>query len=129
MLYGMVKTAFDFTVRKEVIKLPNLPASFEGLKIVQISDIHSGSFTSTNPFEKAIKLIHEQKPDLVFFTGDLVNNIADEVDDYIQVLSTIRSRNICIYCKFPNLLMCCRDCCRCLLKRLKCRLGLRYCYI
>jgi hypothetical protein len=89
MLYGMVKTAFDFTVRKEVVKLPNLPASFDGLKIVQISDIHAGSFTSTNPFEKAIKLIHEQKPDLVFFTGDLVNNIADEVDDYIQVLSTI----------------------------------------
>ena len=91
MIYGMVKTAFDFTVRKEVVKLPNLPASFEGLKIVQISDIHSGSFTSTGPFEKAIQLIHEQQPDLVFFTGDLVNNIADEVDDYIQVLSTIKA--------------------------------------
>ena len=89
MLYGMIKTAFDYTVRKEVIKLPQLPDSFEGFKIVQISDIHSGSFTSTSPFEKAIQLIHEQKPDVVFFTGDLVNNIADEVDDYVEVLSTI----------------------------------------
>jgi predicted MPP superfamily phosphohydrolase len=91
MIYGMIKTAFDFTVHRESIKLPNLPASFDGLKIVQISDIHSGSFTSKAPFEKAIKLILEQKPDIIFFTGDLVNNVADEVYDYIDTLSAIKA--------------------------------------
>ncbi len=89
MLYGMVKTAFDYTVRKETVKIPNLPAGFEGLKIVQISDIHSGSFTSTEPLETAISIILEQKPDIVFFTGDLVNNVADEVEDYIETLSKL----------------------------------------
>ncbi|UPT66464.1 MAG: metallophosphoesterase [Sphingobacteriales bacterium JAD_PAG50586_3] len=91
LIYGMVKTAFDFTVRKETIKLPNLPAAFDGLKILQISDIHSGSFVSEEPFKKAIKLINEQKPDIIFFTGDLVNDRSLEAERFINVLSTIKA--------------------------------------
>lgn len=91
MVYGMVKTAFDFTVKRVTVKLPNLPAGFDGLKIVQISDIHTGSFVSQAPFRKAIELILEQKPDIVFFTGDLVNNVSAEAEGFKQVLSTIKA--------------------------------------
>lgn len=90
-IHGMLRTAFDFTVRKVNLKLPNLPDNFVGLKIVQISDIHTGSFVSTHPFEKAIKLINEQKPDIILFTGDLVNNVTTEADHYLNILSTIKA--------------------------------------
>jgi predicted MPP superfamily phosphohydrolase len=53
--------------------LPDLPGSFDGFKIVQVSDIHTGSFLSIEPLTRAVSLINEQEPDVVFFTGDLVN--------------------------------------------------------
>jgi len=85
MIYGMVKTAFDFKVRRKTIVLDNLPASFEGLKIVQISDIHSGSFYSSDAFQKAADIIMEQKPDVIFFTGDLVNDKSSEAEPHIHI--------------------------------------------
>lgn len=88
-IYGMIKTAFDYTVRSVSLKLPNLPAEFEGLRIVQISDIHSGSFTNAKPIDKAVSVIMAQKPDVVFFTGDIVNNVADELEPYIENLGKI----------------------------------------
>jgi len=85
MIYGMVKTAFDFKVRRKTIVLDNLPSSFEGLKIVQISDIHSGSFYSSDAFQKAVDIIMEQKPDVIFFTGDLVNDKSSEAEPHIHI--------------------------------------------
>jgi hypothetical protein len=90
-IYGMVKSAFDYKVRKVRLVLPNLPAAFNGLKIVHLSDIHSGSFVSSEPLEKAVKLIEEQEADVIFFTGDLVNNITDEVYPHREVLSKIKA--------------------------------------
>jgi uncharacterized protein len=91
-IWGMVKGAFDYTVRKEKIFLANLPASFNGLKILQISDIHIGSFVNTNPLEEAVKIINEQDADLVFFTGDLVNNLAKETDGFTETLKKIKAK-------------------------------------
>lgn len=85
MIYGMVKTAFDFKIRKSVVPIKGLPSAFDGLKIIQISDIHSGSFINGNAFEKAVELILEQKPDLIFFTGDLVNDKASEAEPFIDI--------------------------------------------
>lgn len=85
MIYGMVKTAFDFKIRRKQIVLNNLPSSFEGLKIVQISDIHSGSFYSGDAFQKAVDIIMEQKPDMIFFTGDLVNDKSSEAEPHINI--------------------------------------------
>ena len=82
--YGMAKTAYDFTVRRHKVNLKNLPESFNGLRIVQISDIHSGSFLSVDPIRKAIDQIMALKPDLIFFTGDLVNDRSTEIEPYIQ---------------------------------------------
>ncbi len=90
-IYGMVKGAFDYKVHRVRVVLPNLPSEFNGLKIVQISDIHSGSFVSTAPLEAATKLVMEQNADVIFFTGDLVNNESKEVLPYIEVLKKIQA--------------------------------------
>ncbi|MFB0924155.1 MAG: metallophosphoesterase, partial [Vicingaceae bacterium] len=89
LMFGVLKSAFDYTIHKQKIKIPNLPSAFKGLKIVQISDIHTGSFISTEPLEKAIKLLKEQKPDIIFFTGDLVNDITEEALPFIETLKSI----------------------------------------
>lgn len=91
LLYGMVKGAFDYKVHRVRVVLPNLPTSFNGFRIVQISDIHSGSFISGTPLETAVKLVNEQNADVVFFTGDLVNNQAVEVEPHMKALSGIKA--------------------------------------
>jgi predicted MPP superfamily phosphohydrolase len=84
MIYGMIKTAFDFTIRRSKVSITNLPVGFEGLKIVQISDIHSGSFASDEPFKRAVEMIMSEKPDVIFFTGDLVNDKSAEAERHIE---------------------------------------------
>ena len=64
----------------------------KGLKIVQISDLHLGSFASTKPVERAVGMINELKPDLIFFTGDLVNDIADEALPFIPILGQLKAK-------------------------------------
>jgi predicted MPP superfamily phosphohydrolase len=92
ILWGMVKGKTDYTVRRVVLRYPNLPASFEGFKILQISDLHTGSFNgNTEPMERAVALINAQKADLIVMTGDLVNNVAEEVEPHIPALAGIRS--------------------------------------
>lgn len=89
--YGMVNGAYNYRVRKEKVKLPKLPSSFQGLKIAQISDIHSGSFYDKEAVNRGIDMILEQKPDVIFFTGDLVNDSADEMDDYKDVFARLKA--------------------------------------
>lgn len=89
MVAGMVKGAYNYTVRKVKIKHDGIPKEFNGFKIVQISDIHSGSFTFEHKVERAIELILDQKPDMVLFTGDLVNEKASEVVPFIDVFKKI----------------------------------------
>jgi predicted MPP superfamily phosphohydrolase len=92
MLWGMVKGKTDYTVRRVVLRYSNLPASFEGFRILQISDLHTGSFNgNTEPMERAVALINAQKADLIVMTGDLVNNIATEVEPHIPALAGIKS--------------------------------------
>jgi predicted MPP superfamily phosphohydrolase len=91
MTYGVLVGAHDYTVRKKRMVLKNLPKAWNGLKIVQLSDIHSGSFYNKAAVERGIQLVMKQKPDIIFFTGDLVNNIATEMDDYIEVFSKLNA--------------------------------------
>ena len=89
MIYGMAFNPYNYKVRKLRLILPALPGSFDGFRIVQISDIHTGSFLSTEPLARAVKIINQQKPDVVFFTGDLVNYRHEEALNYIDILKEI----------------------------------------
>ncbi|MCB2409672.1 metallophosphoesterase [Hymenobacter lucidus] len=93
LIWGMVKGATDYQVKNVVLKFPNLPASFDGFKLLQISDLHTGSFNANpEPLHRAVALINKQQADLVFMTGDLVNNIATEVEPHIEALAGIQSK-------------------------------------
>ena len=91
LLWGMVKGATDYQVRRITLKFPNLPPAFEGFKVLQISDLHTGSFNSTEPLERAVAMINRQGADLILMTGDLVNNRATEVEPHIPTLAGIKS--------------------------------------
>lgn len=90
---GVIFGKYRHKVRKVKIKLSNLPKSFKGYKIIQISDVHSGSFSDPKKLQHTIDLINEQKPDLVLFTGDMVNNTADEFKPFIPLFSKIEAKN------------------------------------
>ncbi|WP_241502263.1 metallophosphoesterase [Hymenobacter glacialis] len=91
LLWGMVRGATDYQVRRVTLRFPNLPPAFDGFKVVQISDLHTGSFSSTEPLERAVALINKQAADLVLMTGDLVNNRATEVEPHMPALAGIKS--------------------------------------
>ncbi len=93
MLYGMAFNAYNYKIRRLRLVLPDLPGSFDGFKIIQISDIHTGSFLSTEPLERAVRLINEEKPDVVFFTGDLVNYFHKEALNYVDTLKKIEAKH------------------------------------
>jgi uncharacterized protein len=86
---GMLIGPYNYTIRRTKLQLANLPASFRGLKIIQISDIHSGSFYDKEAVMRGVEMIREEKPDVLFFTGDLVNDSSNEMDDYIDVFSRL----------------------------------------
>lgn len=92
LLYGAWRNPYRYQVRRVRIPIAHLPASMEGFKIVQISDIHSGSFTLTEPVENAIRMINELEPDLVCFTGDLVNSQAQEMEPFKEMFSRIEAK-------------------------------------
>lgn len=92
LTYGILRNPYRYKVFRQKVTLNRLPAALKGLRIVQISDIHSGSFTFKEPVKRAIELINAQKPDLVFFTGDLVNNVASEMDNFIDVFDKINAK-------------------------------------
>ncbi len=93
LIYGMVKGAYDYQVKRKKIVLKNLPPAFNGFTFVQISDIHSGSFFSTEPLKKAVEIINGLKPDAIFFTGDLVNDKSDEVVPHMETLSKLKAQH------------------------------------
>ncbi|WP_235337163.1 metallophosphoesterase [Pontibacter korlensis] len=91
-IYGMVKGAYDYRVKRVTLRFPNLPSAFDGYKMLQISDLHTGSFNSTEPLQEAVRIINKQEADLVFFTGDLVNNVATELREHLDTLGGIRAK-------------------------------------
>lgn len=91
--YGMIKGRFNFRLSYENLKFNNLPKSFNGLKIVHISDIHIGSFYGfQKKVKEAIDLINAQEPDLILFTGDLVNIFTEELDGWLPILKKMKAR-------------------------------------
>lgn len=91
--YGIGWGRFNFTIRNHELTFAKLPKSFDGLRVLQISDFHIGSFAnSKDEVETAIELINEQNADIILFTGDFVNNLSSEVDDFIPLLSKLKAK-------------------------------------
>ena len=90
-VYGIVSGAHDYRIRKISVNLPNLPKSFDGIRIGQISDIHSGSFWNKTAVSGGVDLFLKEKPDVIFFTGDLVNNQTSEFKDYFDIFKRLKA--------------------------------------
>jgi uncharacterized protein len=90
LIYGF-SNKYNYHLKTVKLKYPNLPASFKGLKVVQVSDIHSGSFTDKAAVEKGVDKILNLKPDIILFTGDLVNNTSEEMSSYMDVFSRLKA--------------------------------------
>ncbi len=91
LLVGMMKWVHDFKIHRLSLRLPSLPKSFDGLRIVQISDLHLGSWRLKNELETAFNRINELKPDLIFFTGDLVDIRTEEAYEYEKILASLHA--------------------------------------
>jgi predicted MPP superfamily phosphohydrolase len=92
MFVGMFKWVYQFNIIKEKIYIPKLPKDFSGFRIVQISDMHLGSWTLKKPLEQAVQHINDLNPDLVLFTGDLVNYATKEAFRFEEILARIKAK-------------------------------------
>lgn len=93
LLYGMFRGKYNFKVLSYKLEYDDLPEAFEGFKIAQISDIHSGSFDNPKKVQYGVDLVNAQEADVVFFTGDLVNNRAEEILPWIQTFKKINAKH------------------------------------
>ena len=91
MVTGIVSGATDYRVIKRTVHLPNLPRSFDGIRIGQLSDVHAGTFFNKTAVEGGVEMLLREKADVIFFTGDLVNYQTDEVDDYVSIFEKVRA--------------------------------------
>ena len=90
LVYGF-SNKYNYQLRRLQLAFERLPSSFKGLKIVHISDIHSGSFTNKHAVKKGIEKILNEKADLILFTGDLVNDRSTEMDHYMDVFREVKA--------------------------------------
>lgn len=90
LVYGF-RNKYNYNLKRTVLSFDNLPAGFKGMKIIQISDIHSGSFTDPDAVMLGVQKILDEKPDLILFTGDLVNNEAIEMQEYIHIFTLLKA--------------------------------------
>jgi hypothetical protein len=89
---GMARGRTHVKVFRETVKIKSLPDTFDGLRIVQLSDIHlAGFYKHPGYIRKVVKLVNELDPDLVCFTGDMVHNFSEEVDPFIDILNDIKA--------------------------------------
>lgn len=93
LLYGMYKGKYNYKVLKYVLEFDDLPDAFDGYQITQISDVHSGSFDNIEKVAYGIDLINDQKSDVILFTGDMVNNKAEEMMPYTDLFSKLEAKD------------------------------------
>lgn len=93
LLYGMYRGKYNYKVLKYTLEFDDLPLAFDGYQITQISDIHSGSFDNAKKVQYAVDLVNEQSSDVILFTGDLVNNLAEEMHDWKETFSALKAKD------------------------------------
>lgn len=111
LLFGF-GNKYNYQIKKIKLSFKNLPEAFKGMRMVHISDIHSGSFQDIRAVNKGIDLILKQQPDLIVFTGDLVNDRATEMEPYqnsfgrltapLGVFSTLGNHDYGDYVQWPT---------------------------
>jgi predicted MPP superfamily phosphohydrolase len=89
--YGIINGVYDYRIRRRTLYLPNLPKSFDGIKLGQLSDIHSGSFYNKKAVLGGVEMLMAEKPDLIFFTGDLVNTLSNEMNGYQDIFAKVKA--------------------------------------
>ena len=90
LVYGFTNQ-YNYQVKRVKLAFDNLPAAFKGLKIIHISDIHSGSFMDKKAVQHGVEMIMKENADLILFTGDLVNDKATEMDNYMDVFNKLKA--------------------------------------
>ncbi len=93
LLFGMYKGKYNFKVLKYTMEYDDLPPAFDGYQITQISDVHSGSFDNRRKIEYAIDLVNQQKSDVLLFTGDMVNNKAEEMYPWKDLFAKLEAKD------------------------------------
>ncbi|MCW9037893.1 metallophosphoesterase, partial [Altibacter sp.] len=93
LLYGMYQGKYNYKVLKYALEFEDLPEGFDGYTITQISDIHSGSFDNAEKVRYAVDLVNAQKSDIILFTGDLVNNLAEEMHDWKDTFASLTAKD------------------------------------
>ncbi len=91
MSFGIISGAHDYRVRRKTIYFKTLPKALDGIRIAQISDIHTGSFFNKTAVQGGVDLLLKENPDVAFFTGDLVNNRSEEAKDYLEIFKQIKA--------------------------------------
>jgi predicted MPP superfamily phosphohydrolase len=91
LTWGIISGAYDYQIKRVNLVLPNLPRAFDGIRMAQISDIHSGSFYNKTAVKGGVEMLLAENPDFVFFTGDLVNNLTKEVREYQEIFAKIKA--------------------------------------
>ena len=90
LLYGF-SNKYNYNIKRMQMAFDNLPAAFKGLKIIHISDIHSGSFSDKKAVMHGVQKIMNEKADIILFTGDLVNDRATEMEEYMDVFNQLKA--------------------------------------
>ena len=91
LTWGIASGAYDYHVIRKTLVLPNLPAAFDGITMGQISDIHSGSFYNHKAVKGGVEMLLKEKSDFIFFTGDIVNDLATEMRGYQDIFSKVKA--------------------------------------
>jgi predicted MPP superfamily phosphohydrolase len=93
LLYGMYRGKYNYQVLKYELEFDDLPDAFHNYQITQISDVHSGSFDDYKKVEYGVNLVNEQNSDVIFFTGDIVNNRSKELEPWKEVFSRLDAKD------------------------------------
>lgn len=92
LMYGIIYGKYDFKIHRHNLNSNRLPKAFDGFKIVQLSDIHIGSFDNKEAVQRGLDMVNNLEPDLILFTGDMVNNLSEEVHGYEEMLAGLHAK-------------------------------------
>jgi len=92
-IHGITLGKYKYKIKRIKVGFDDLPKAFDGYKILQFSDMHAGSFDSLERVKKGIDKMNGEEADLILFTGDMINNMADEVKPFVSMLKSLKAKD------------------------------------